>query len=96
MVPNVVGYLNSKVKDLAEINEMNAEEKDHKAGGNCSIETNNFRNGFAKVEQEATDLSGHSFEVEAGQAHRQQKRKIIFGESKKDGREFLNEWKISS
>ncbi|GFU40652.1 hypothetical protein TNCV_3230341 [Trichonephila clavipes] len=85
--------LNSKVKALAETSETNEEEKNHNTGGNSPFETNmdkhenslmtNSRNKFAKVEQEATDLSGLLFEEEAVQACRQQKRKIIFGERKK-------------
>ncbi|GFW90092.1 hypothetical protein TNCV_3485441 [Trichonephila clavipes] len=55
----------------------------------------NFRNEFGKSEQGATDLSGLLFEEEAGQARRQQKRKIISGRSKEVGREFLNVGKIS-
>ncbi|GFU33823.1 hypothetical protein TNCV_2169881 [Trichonephila clavipes] len=47
-----------------------------------------LQNEFGKVEQEAIDLSGLSFEEEAGQARRQQKRNIIFSESKKVGHEF--------
>ncbi|GFY11489.1 40S ribosomal protein SA [Trichonephila clavipes] len=55
----------------------------------------NFRNAFGKVEQGVIDLSGLLFEEEAGQARKQQKRKIIFCESKEVVYEFLKEGKIS-
>ncbi|GFW65617.1 hypothetical protein TNCV_3550401 [Trichonephila clavipes] len=55
----------------------------------------NFRKEFAKVEQEAIDLSDILIKEEAGQAHRQQKRKITFGKNK-EVVNFLNEGKISS
>ncbi|GFV69774.1 hypothetical protein TNCV_1345511 [Trichonephila clavipes] len=55
----------------------------------------NIRNEFGKMEQGATDLLGLPFEEEAGQAHWQQKRKVIFGESKEVGYEFLKEGKFS-
>ncbi|GFT41490.1 HTH_Tnp_Tc3_2 domain-containing protein [Trichonephila clavipes] len=38
-------------------------------------------NEFGKTEVGASDLSGFSFEEEAGEAHWHQKRKIIFGEA---------------
>ncbi|GFU38391.1 dimer_Tnp_hAT domain-containing protein [Nephila pilipes] len=47
-------------------------------------------NEFGKVEEEATALSGLSFEKEVGQACRQRRRKIIFGETKEEGHEFEN------
>ncbi|GFX30951.1 hypothetical protein TNCV_4146591 [Trichonephila clavipes] len=44
-----------------------------------------WKNEFGIVNQKATDLSGLSFEKDAGQARRQQKRKIIFGGNKEVG-----------
>ena len=47
-----------------------------------------FREEFGKVEKEATELSGLSFDEEDGQARRPEKRKMFFDESKEVGHEF--------
>jgi hypothetical protein len=49
---------------------------------------NNFRQDFEKVEKEATDLSGVSFNVEEDESRRRKKRKIFFDENKELGYDF--------
>lgn len=59
---------------------------------------NNFREEYEKVEKEATDLSGLSFNDEYGQTRRQQKRKMFFDENKEVGHEFTTreDFKVNS